>query len=51
MPSRKKKRNSASPTNLGGCVGKSPGRGVSNSVFVNHESTHTIHKLNTEYKW
>lgn len=26
-------------------------KGMSNSVFVNHESTHTIHKLKTEYKW
>lgn len=50
-PRGKRRETLFSPTNLGGCVGKSPGRGVSNSVFVNHESIHTIHKLNTEYKW
>lgn len=26
-------------------------KGMSNSGFVNHESTHKIHKLKTEYKW
>lgn len=46
-----KRRETFSPANLGGCVGKSLCKGMSNSVFVNHESTHTIHKLKTEYKW
>lgn len=50
-PRQKRRETVFAPTNLGGCVEKSLGKGMSNSVFVNHESTHTIHKLRTEYKW